>query len=63
MIFASTTKLFKKVIKNIKQHFKIFFRLFVSPTDQDLSNDTTLSQFYSCVPVPLMIIIMMVGYS
>jgi len=24
MIFASTTKLFKKVIKNIKQHFKIF---------------------------------------
>ena len=25
----------------------------VSPTDQDLSNDTTFSQFLSRVPVPL----------
>ena len=25
----------------------------MSPTHQDLSNETTLSQFQSCVPVPL----------
>ena len=28
----------------------------MSPTHQDLSNDTTLSQIKSCVPVPLNII-------
>jgi len=51
--FASTTKLFKKVIKNIKQHFKKCLRSSVSPTNQDLSNDTTFSQIQSRVPVPL----------
>ena len=35
MIFASTTKLFKILIKNIKQHLKFF---------KGLSNDTTFSQ-------------------
>ena len=53
MIFASTTKLFKKIIKNIKQHFKKFERSSVSPNNQDLSNDTTFSQIKSHVPVPL----------
>ena len=53
MIFASTTKLFWKIIKNIKQHFKKFKRSSVSPTNQDLSNDTTFSQIKSRFPVPL----------
>ena len=53
MIFASTTKLFKQLIKNIKQHFKNFEWSSVSPTNQNLSNDTTFSQIKSCVPVPL----------
>ena len=56
MIFASTTKLFKKEIKNIKQHFKNLQRSSVSPTNQDLSNDTTFSQIKSRIPVPLMIL-------
>ena len=43
----------KKIIKNIKQHFKIFYRSSISPTNQDLSNDTTFSQIKSRVPVPL----------
>ena len=41
MIFASTTKLFKILIKNIKQHLKNFQWLSVSPIDQDISNYTT----------------------
>ena len=53
MIFASTTKLFKKLIKNIKQDIKNFEWSSVSPTNQDLSNDTTFSQIKSCVSVPL----------
>ena len=53
MILASTTKLFKKLIKNIKQHFKNLSWSSVSPTNQDLSNDTTFSQIKSRVPVPL----------
>ena len=53
MILASNTKLFLKLIKNIKQHFKNFLWSSVSPTNQDLSNDTTSSQINSCVPVPL----------
>ena len=53
MIFASTTKLLKKLIKNIKQHFKNFYWSSVSPTNQDLFNDTTFGQIKSRVPVPL----------
>ena len=53
MIFAGTIKLFKKLIKNIKQHFKFFKQFSVSPANQDLSNDTTFSQIKSRVPVPL----------
>jgi len=53
MIFASTTKLFKKIIKNIKQHLKKFEGSSVSPTNQNLSNDTNFSQIKSRVPVPL----------
>ena len=41
------------LIKNIKQHLKKILRSSVSPTHQDLSNDTTLSQIKSHVPVPL----------
>ena len=37
----------------MKEHFKILKMSSVSPTDQDLSNDTTFSQLQSCVPVPL----------
>ena len=40
-------------MKNIKQHFKNFYSSSVSPTHQDLSNDTTFSQIKSRVPVPL----------
>jgi len=53
MIFAKTTKIFKKLIKNIKQHFTNFQWSSVIPTNQDLSNDTTFSQIKSRVPVPL----------
>ena len=53
MGFASTTSLFKILIKNIKKHFKKFLRSSVSPTHQDLFNDTTFSQMKSRVPVPL----------
>ena len=53
MIFASATKLFKILIKNIKKHFKHFERSSVRPTHQDLTNDTTFSQIKSRVPVPL----------
>ncbi len=49
MIFASTTKLFKILIKNIKKNTS------VSPTHQDLSNDTTFSQIKSRGPVPLIL--------
>jgi hypothetical protein len=52
MLFARTTKLSWKIIKNIKQHFKIFLRSSISPTNQDPSNDTTPSQIKSRVPVP-----------
>ena len=51
--FASTTKLFKIIIINIKKHFKKFERSSVSPSLQDLSNDTTFSKIKSRVPVPL----------
>ena len=51
--FASTTYLFKIIIKIIKKPFQIFWRFSMSPTHQDLSNDTTFSQIKSCVPVPL----------
>ena len=53
MIFASTTKLFEKIIKNIKKHFKIFYRSSMSPTHQGLSNDTTFSKIKSRVRVPV----------
>ena len=54
MNFASTTKLFKTLTKNVKEHFKIFFLMSsMSPTDKDVSNDTTFCQFWSRVPVPL----------
>jgi hypothetical protein len=59
MIFASTTKFFfEKIIKNIKQHFKNLKRLSVSPTNQYLSNDTTLAKSnFFCVPVPFKFIL------
>ena len=40
------------MIKNIKKHLKKMLRSSVSPTHQDLSNDTTFSQIKSRVPVP-----------
>jgi len=54
MLFASNTKLFKKLIKNIKQHFKNFKWSSVNPTNQDLSNYTNFSQIKCHVPVPFM---------
>jgi len=53
MIFTSTTKHLKKLIKNIKQHFQKFFMFVHKPNNQDLSNDTPFSQIKSPVPAPL----------